>query len=82
MAPSGIREEYLFPILFYRRHTRLGFISKKSKIVRQLNNKFGVDVDIPDKSVKFFPQASHCLRFIFLVGTTSADDVIASILRF
>ena len=51
-------------------------------IVRQLNNKFGVDVDVPDESVNFFPQASHCLRFIFLVGTTSADDVIASILRF
>ena len=51
-------------------------------LVRQLNDIFGVDVDVLDKSVKFFSQASHYLKFTFLVGTISADDVMASILWF
>ena len=51
-------------------------------LVRQINNIFGVDVDAPDKSVKFFPRVSHYLRFTFLVGTTSVEDVMASILWF
>ena len=51
-------------------------------IVRQLNNKFGVDADVPDKSVKFFPHAPNCLRFLFFVGTTSADDVMVPISQF
>ena len=45
-------------------------------------NRFEMDVDVPDKSIKFLPRALHSLSFPFLIGTTSADYVMASILHF
>ena len=33
--------------------------------VRQLNNKFGVDVDVPDKSVNFFHKLLIVLGLYF-----------------
>ncbi len=38
---------------------------------------FEMDVDVPDKSTKFFPHVTHCLSFTFLIGTTSCGFVKA-----
>ena len=49
MAPRGIREEYLFPndsVSVHRRHTRLGFISKKTTTTTESCTQCSCDVTV------------------------------------
>ena len=50
-----------------------------NKVVRQLNDKFGGEYGHSRQKSQIF---STCSSLPFLVGTTSTDDVMASILRF
>ena len=51
-------------------------------LVRQLSNIFGMEVDMLDKSTKFFLWTAIYAYFQFLIGTTFTESVMAAILDF
>ena len=52
-------------------------ISLRNTIVRQINAKFKVDVDIPDKAPKFVYAIPSPIAYNFLIGTISSEKGFA-----